>query len=136
MRAPAGPLATLEVAVRCGGAALSGFEPVRVHAQAHRAARLAPFEAGLAEHAVEPLAFGLALHHPRSRHHQRKLDVRRDAPSLHHRGCRAQILDARVGARADEYLVDADVGDRRARLEPHVAQRALQSLAARTLLPL
>ena len=41
----------------------------------------------------------------------------------------AQVLDARVRARADEDLVDADVGERRARREVHVAQRALDRVA-------
>src|SRR5581483_5913631 len=40
--AAAGPLPALEVAVRGGGAALARQEDVRVHAQAHRAAGLAP----------------------------------------------------------------------------------------------
>src|SRR5262249_9387475 len=44
--APAAPLAALEVAVRGRGAALAGLEDVGVHAQAHRAARTAPVEAG------------------------------------------------------------------------------------------
>src|SRR5262245_3643426 len=45
--APLVALATLEVAVRGRGAALAGRELVWVHGEAHRAARLAPFEAGL-----------------------------------------------------------------------------------------
>ena len=44
--AAAGALAALEVAVRGRGAALALAEDVRVHSQAHRAARLAPLEAG------------------------------------------------------------------------------------------
>src|SRR3954471_23308077 len=46
LRAPAAPLAPLEVAVGGRGAALAGLEDVRVHPQAHRAARRAPAEAG------------------------------------------------------------------------------------------
>src|SRR5581483_10187252 len=42
VRAAALALAALEVAVRGGGAALPRLQHVRVHAQAHRAARLAP----------------------------------------------------------------------------------------------
>src|SRR3954452_25519908 len=49
VRAPAAALAPLEVAVRGRGAALAGAERVRVHPQAHRAARAAPVEAGGAE---------------------------------------------------------------------------------------
>src|SRR5688572_31550749 len=53
VRASARTLAALEVAVRGRGAALAGFQAVGVHAQAHRAARLAPLEAGIAEYPVE-----------------------------------------------------------------------------------
>src|SRR5215207_978359 len=38
------------------------------------------------------------------------------APADHLRGC-AQILDPPVGARADEHLVDGDIGDLRARFQ-------------------
>src|SRR5712664_1620349 len=117
VRAPAFALPAFEVAVRGRGTALAAPEAVGVHAKAHRAARLAPFEAGVAEYAVEPFPLGLGLHHSRARHHQGQLHVGGDAPALHHRGRRAQVLDARVGARADEYLVELDVGDAGARLE-------------------
>ena len=53
VRAAATPLAPFEVAVRGRGAALAGREDVRVHAEAHRAARKPPLEAGVQEDAVE-----------------------------------------------------------------------------------
>ena len=110
--AAAGALAAFEVAVAGRGAALAGLEPVGVHRQAHRAAGLAPLEAGALEDLVEAFALGLLLHQPGARHHHRQLDVRRDAcaQAAHDRRGLAQVLDARVGARADEHLVDADVG--------------------------
>ncbi len=43
-----------------------GVQLVGVHGQAHRAARLAPVEAGLEEDAVEALVLGLLLHQARS----------------------------------------------------------------------
>ena len=49
MRARAGPLAADEVAVAGRGAALAGGDFVGVHAEARRAARFAPFEAGFDE---------------------------------------------------------------------------------------
>ena len=49
VRAAAGALAAFEVAVAGRGAALARLEPVGVHRQAHRAARLAPFEARVLE---------------------------------------------------------------------------------------
>ena len=67
MRAPSPPLPALEIPVRCRGAALARPEDVLVHAEAHRAARIAPLESGLAEDAVEPFALGLRLHPLRAR---------------------------------------------------------------------
>ena len=48
-----------------------GLQHVGVHAQAHRAARLAPFEAGVAEDAVEPFVFGRRLDPLRAGHDHR-----------------------------------------------------------------
>ena len=53
-------LPALEVAVAGGRAALAGLQPVGVHRQAHRAARLPPFEAGGFEDHVQAFALGLA----------------------------------------------------------------------------
>ena len=61
---------------------------VGVHRKAHRAARLAPFEAGIDEDAVEPLGLGLALDQSRARHDQRLPDRR--APGA----CRAALSAA------------------------------------------
>src|SRR2546426_7140689 len=60
-------LAALEIAVRGRGAALARGEDVRVHAEAHRAAGLAPVEAGLGEDPIEPLELGLLLDQHRAR---------------------------------------------------------------------
>ena len=90
------------------GAALARLQPVVVHGEAHRAAGLAPFEAGVEEDVVEALGLGLRLDH-RARHDQGR-DVRRHLcrPS-HDCGGGAQVLDAAVGAGADEHPVDLDV---------------------------
>src|SRR4051795_5627934 len=61
-------LTTLEVSVRRRGAALSRLELVGVHAQTHRATGVAPFRAGLFEHDVQPLLFGLQPDAHRTRH--------------------------------------------------------------------
>ena len=55
-------LPSLEIAVRGRGATLARLEPVVVHGHAHRAAGIAPFEAGVEEDAVEPLRLGLHAH--------------------------------------------------------------------------
>src|SRR5665213_1979206 len=55
-------LPAFEVAVRGRGATLARLELVRVHGEAHRAARLAPVEAGGLENLVEAFGFRLFLH--------------------------------------------------------------------------
>src|SRR3984885_8710328 len=54
-------LAALEIAVRGRGAALAGAKLVGVHRQAHRAAWLAPLEAGGEENPVQAFGLGLGL---------------------------------------------------------------------------
>ena len=61
MRAALISLATLEIAVGGGGAALAGLQLVGVHAEAHGATGLAPFEAGGLEDFIEAFSFRLRL---------------------------------------------------------------------------
>ena len=105
-----------------------GRHQVAVHADAHRAAGLAPLEARALEDHVEAFRLGLRLHQPGAGH-----DHRRDhrAASVGELRGDAQVLDAAVGAGADEDAVDGDVGERRARLEAHVGERALHGIAPR-----
>ena len=112
--ATAPALATLEVPVRGRGAALAHGELVGVHGQAHRAARLAPLEAGGEEDLVEPLGLGLGLHAVRAGHDEGP-HARADVAAVEHRGGGPEVLDARVGARPDEDGVDRD---RRASASP------------------
>jgi hypothetical protein len=88
-------LAALEVAVRGRRATLLGLELVRVHGEAHRAARLAPVESGLDEDLVEALGFRLLLHDPRARDDHR-VDVGVNRLALGDFRRRAQILDPAV----------------------------------------
>src|SRR3954465_3782795 len=127
MGATAGALPPFEVAVRCGRATLAGIELVRIHAEAHGAAWLAPLEACVAEDSVQAFLLGLRFYQPGTRYHHRHADVGSDAPALHHGRGDAQILDARVGARADENLVELDLRHLGTRLEAHVAQRAFHA---------
>src|SRR6185312_9724117 len=99
--APALALATLEIAVRGRGAALPFAQGVGVHAQAHRAARLAPFEAGAAEDVVEPLGFG-GLFHLLGPGDDHRPHGARDLAAVDDFGGLAQVLDAAVRAGADE----------------------------------
>ena len=92
-----------------------GLAQVAVHAHAHRAARLAPLEAGRREDPVEPLGLGGALDQARARHHEGG-DHR--AATLRDRGRRAQVLEPAVRARADEDAV-----------HPHLATAASRARA-------
>src|SRR5919106_213812 len=58
----AAPLTSLEVAVARARAALAGLELVWVHAEAHRATSVTPFESSVLEYDVESLVLGLLLH--------------------------------------------------------------------------
>src|SRR5438034_10510109 len=68
-------LAALEIAVAGAGAALVRRKNVRVHADAHAAARVAPLETCLGKDLVEALFFRLRFDAARTRHNQRLLDV-------------------------------------------------------------
>ena len=76
-----------------------------------------------------PSCSACVFHESRARHDHRELDVRCDVLAFRRPGRGAQIFDARVGARADEDLVELDLGDRRVRLERHVLERALHPFA-------
>eukprot|EP00958_Prasinococcus_capsulatus_P018438 scaffold2156_cov430-Prasinococcus_capsulatus_cf.AAC.3 len=129
VRAPAGALAPLEVAVGGGGAALPGQQLVGVHGEAHGAAGLPPVEARLHQHLVQPLGLGLLLDQARAGHHH-GVHVLRDAAAAGHGRGGAHVLKARVGAGADEHLVDLDAGDGLAALEAHVGEGALHGSTA------
>src|SRR4051812_4513586 len=120
VRARAGTLAALEVAVRRRGTALAGGYEVAVHADAHRTARVDPVETGGDEDAVETLLLGLLLDEVRAGRHQ---PGQAGPAAGEDAGCGAQILDTAVGAGADEDAVDLDGVERLARREPHVLER-------------
>ena len=124
VRAPAGPLAALEVAVRRRRAALLGPQLVGVHREAHGAAGLAPLEARRFQNLVEALGLGLLLDEARAGHDHGVDDVRRDGAAGGDGGDGAHVLDAAVRAGADEDAVDGHVREPRARLEAHVRERA------------
>src|SRR5262249_18043666 len=90
-------LAAFEIAVGRRGAALPWLELVGIHAEAHRAARLAPFEPRRLENFVEALGFGLHLHESGARYDHRAQTRVNFAPADDARD-RPKILDAAVGA--------------------------------------
>src|SRR5687768_3462805 len=121
MRAAAFALSALEVAIRRRSAAFAGAQDIRIHAQAHRAAGLAPLESGVLEHAVESLLLGLSLDQHRARHNHRA-HAGCNALAPHDLRRRAQVLDPRVRARADEDSIELELLHWRARLQAHVLE--------------
>src|SRR5207249_11838531 len=87
MRAAVLALATLEIAIAGAGAPLVGRQNVRVHADAHAAARVAPFETCRGENLVEALFFRLRLDAARTGDNQRLLDVFRHVLARNQMGC-------------------------------------------------
>src|SRR5215203_1888592 len=78
MRAAAGTLTAFEIAIGSRCATFARRQLIFVHAQAHRAPGLAPFEAGFDEDLVEAFLFRLPLHEARTRHHHCKLHIAGD----------------------------------------------------------
>ncbi len=126
VRAP-GPLPALEVPVGGRRDALARAGQVAIHRDAHRAAGLAPLEAGVAEDAVESLGLGGAADQSGARARPSRAP-RPDAPGRRRR--RAQVLEPAVGARPDEDAVDPDGLERRAGRESHVGERPLEARRA------
>src|SRR6202051_4475414 len=112
-------LAAFEIAVRGRGAALFRVELVGIHRKAHRAARLAPFEAGLDEDLVEAFGFRLLLHKAGAGH-DHGIEVAVDCLAGDYFPRRVQVVDPAVGAGADEDAVELDVGDPGAGCQAHL----------------
>src|SRR5665213_2621910 len=118
-------LTALKVAVAGADGIFTLADQIAVHPQAHRAARFAPFGAGIDEHPVESLSLCCLLDLLRARHHERAYTVRDLASAQHLRGA-AQVGQPPVGAAADEYHVDRLIADRLASAQPHVRQRLVE----------
>jgi hypothetical protein len=65
---------------------------------------------------------------PGARHHQ-GADPVGDPAALGHRGGGPEVLDAAVGAAADEHRVDPDLAHRDAGLQAHVLERPGRGVA-------
>src|SRR6266576_5956352 len=96
MRAAVFALTAFEIAVAGAGAALVGRKNVRVHANAHAAARVAPLETCLGKDLVEALFFRLRFDAARTRHNQRLLDVLRNMLASYEMRRSAQIVKPRI----------------------------------------
>src|SRR5437879_3814293 len=125
MRPAASSLPALEIAVRRRRTALAGAQHVIVHAEAHRAPRIAPLEPRLAKHLIEALLLGLRLYTLRAGQHHRPHSWC-DMPAAHDGGRGAQVLDPRVRTRSQEHAIDRNPRERHTGFEPHVLQRPLR----------
>src|SRR5450759_1374147 len=124
VRARTRPLSADKVAVACRNAPLSGGDELIVDREAHRAARLAPFEAGCGEDAVESECLGLAPHALRSRHHPRAHSLRHVPAANDLRGP-LQIRETAVGAGAEEHVLDGQPEQLLAGAQAHVLELSL-----------
>src|SRR5918998_1746083 len=117
-------LTSFEVAVGGRGATLARLQDVRVHAEAHRAPGVAPLEASLREDLVEALLLGLLLDAHGAGDYE-GADALFDPVALEDAGGRPQVLDAGVGARAEEDGVHLDLPHGGPGLEVHVLEGPL-----------
>src|SRR6266566_2370129 len=93
VRAAVFALAAFEIAVRSARAAFMWRQNIRVHANAHAAAGIAPLKACGGENLVEPFFFRLRLYSARAGHNERLLDVFRHVLAGHEMGSGAQIIE-------------------------------------------
>ena len=123
-------LAAFEIAVRRRRAALARLQPVGVHRQAHRAARLAPFEAGVAENLVQAFALGLLLDQARSPAppSPASRSTRDLAPRTTAAAARRSSMRELVQEPMNTLSMRMSV-DRRVRLQGHVVQRLFHRVA-------
>src|SRR5260221_3196265 len=128
VRAAVFALAALEIAVGGAGAALVRRQNVGVHADAHAAARVAPFEPGVGENFVEAFVLCLRLDAAGAGDDQGLLDTFRDVLAFDQVRCGSQIVNAGIGAGADEDAIHRNVHDWRPGLQAHVLQRAFGGL--------
>ena len=106
-----------------------GAQPVVVHGEAHRAARLAPFEAGLDEDLVETLGLGLLLHEPEpgtiiALTRRRRPSCPRRPSATARRSSMRPLVQEPMKTRSI-----GDVGHLRAGRQAHVVERALLGVA-------
>ena len=97
MGASAPALAAFKVAVRGRSATFARREDVRIHAEAHGAARFAPFKASLYEDVVQAFRFGLCAYKSRARNDHGADAVGDLRPGRDACGF-PQIFNARIGA--------------------------------------
>jgi hypothetical protein len=99
MGSAAATLPTLEVAIGCAGATFSRRKDIWVHAEAHAAAGLSPFEASRFEDIIETFLFCLAFDCLGTRNDHGTHGFS-DVVAADNSGGSAEIFDTGVGAGA------------------------------------
>src|SRR4051812_38489385 len=99
------PLAADEIAIRGRDRALARRYGLAIGGQAHRAAGLPPFEAGIDEKLVEPFGHGIPLDRLRTRYHP-GAHARRYLAAARDFGRGTRIAQAAISARPDEDHID------------------------------
>src|SRR5438874_13475513 len=99
MRSRPRPLTADEIAIGGRDRTLAGANRFAIGGKAHRAARLAPLEAGLGKEFVEPLSDRITLDSFRTRHDPGP-HARRHLSAACDLGRRAQVTQPAVGAGA------------------------------------
>ena len=122
MCARAWPLSSDKIAITRRCTTLAGWYLVRIHAQAGRTTRLAPFKARFDEYPVKPFGFCHLLHEAAAGNDDCPFDVIRLFAVFKDGGSSAKIFNAAVGATADENIFNRYIGHRRARRQPHIIQ--------------
>src|SRR5258708_26713907 len=128
MGSAAATLATLEVAIGCARATLVRCKDVGVHAEAHTASRLSPFEASRFEDGVETFLFCLALNRLGTRN-DHGAHRGGDVAAADDGGGGAEIFDSGVGTGAQEDGVNLDFFHGHTGLEAHVLKGAFEGPA-------
>src|SRR5215471_1468090 len=109
MRAAVAPLAALEITVGGAGAAFVRRQYVGIHADAHAAARIAPFESGLRKDLVEAFFFSSGFDAAGAGNDEGLFDIFRDLLAGHELRCGAEIVQTRICAGADEDAVHGNI---------------------------
>ena len=89
-------------------------QDVGIHAQAHRATRLAPLRSGFLENAIQSFVLGRLLHGLGARNDQ-NADIGMHLVAVNDFCRGAKIFQAAIGAGSDKYAIDGYVLDSRAR---------------------
>src|SRR6516225_8761719 len=128
MRPAVTTLAAFKIAVRSARATFMRRQHIGIHSNAHAAARVAPLESCRGENPVESFLFRLHLDATRARDNQCLFDILRHVFAGNQMSRRAQVIQPRICARADEYAIHRNIHNGCSRLQSHILQCALGGL--------